>query len=201
MTKRTLVLTLTLISSLLLLCSCGGDDNGPTEPTAAQLTADGWVKFSAGNYGSAASDFEAAIGLDPDYKEAYLGLGWTRLYQQSAGLAESALKAYTLKLGTSDNDATAGLALAYHAQDKLEDAIDQASQLLSSNPGWSLSRDPSANYLDIALVLAHSYYETGQFASCLNVVKQYFDSGFDIDPSTDQGREQLAAKLESLYTG
>ncbi len=201
MTKRTLLLALILISSFLLLCGCGGDGDGPTEPTAPELTADGWIKFGAANYAGAASDFEAAIGLDPDYQQAYLGLGWTRLYQQSAGLAESALKAYSLKLGTSDNDAIAGLALAYHAQDKLEDAMDQANQLLSSNPVWNFSHDPSTNYLDIALVLAHGYYETGQFAGCLNVVQQYFDSGFNVDPSTDQGRDQLAAKLESLYTG
>lgn len=201
MTKRILLLILFSISSLLLFCSCDDDGNGPTEPTAAQLTADGWIKFEAGDDGGAASDFKAANGLDPAYEEAYLGLGWAELRQSHAGLAEEAFETYFLKISGSNDDATAGLALAYHAQDKFQDAIDKATQLLSSSSDWSLGHGSSIDHLDVALVLAHSYYETAQFQSSLEVVRDYFDSGFSVDPDTDQGRDQLAAKLESLYTG
>lgn len=200
MTKRSLLLTAVLLSSLLLLYGCGDDDGGPTQPTAAELTDQGWAKFQAGDFDGASADFGAATDLDPEYEEAYLGLGWAELRQSHAGLAEDAFETYLLKASGSD-DADAGLALAYHAQDKFQDAIDKAGQLLSSNPSWSFSHDASIDYLDLALVLAHSYYETAEYQESLDVVKQYFDPNFNPDVGTDAGREQLAGKLESLYTG
>ncbi len=199
MTKRTLLLAAMLFCMLALLSGCDDEDNGVVV-TAEQLTNEGWNKFEAGDYGGAASSFEAAVALDTSYHPAYLGLGWAHLKQRNAGLAEEALKTYSLKVSGSD-DAIAGLALACHAQDKLKDAIDYATQLLSSDPTWSFSHDVSSNYLDVALVLAHSYYETGDFQSSLDVVNQYFDPGFSVDPNTDQGRADLAVKLDSLYTG
>jgi outer membrane protein assembly factor BamD (BamD/ComL family) len=203
MTKRILLLLPILACSILLLCGCGdGDDNG-TKITAEQLTNQGWGKFTAGDYTGASLDFKAANGLDPTYEAAYLGLGWAELKKSSAGLAESAFKTYLQKTSNSEGiTATiAGLALAYHAQDKFQDAIDQAEDLLTSSPNWEFSRDASTNHLDIALVMAQSYYEIGEFQSSLDVVRQYFDAGFSVDLTTDDGRKQLADKLESLYTG
>ena len=204
MTKRILLLLPILACSIILLCCCGdGDDNGP-DVTPEQLTNQGWTKFAAGDYTNATLDFKAAIGLNANYADAYLGLGWAELKKSSAGLAESAFDAYLLKSSDSNGivAANAGLVFAYHAQDKFQDAIDQAEDFLSSNPSWSYTqRDPSTDYLDIALVLAYSYYEIGEFQSSLDVIKQYFDAGFNPDLTTDEGRKQLADKLESLYTG
>jgi len=199
MTKGILPVLLVLICSSLLLCGCGEKEK-VTKVTAEQLTNQGWTKFAAGDYSGAGADFEAAIGLDTTYVDAYLGLGWAELKQFAAGLAEEAFEKYILKGGSSD-DARTGLALACHAQDKCEDAIDNANQLLTSDPDWSFSHDGSTDYLDVALVLAHCYYETAQFESCLDVIKEYFDPGFSVDPNTDQGRTDLAAKLNALYTG
>jgi tetratricopeptide (TPR) repeat protein len=199
MTKKILLLSVVLITSSLLVFGCGKEKK-TTQQTAEQLTEQGWTKFAAGDYGGASADFEAAIGLDTTYSLAYFRLGWSRLYESSAGLAEEAFRKYVSQTpGT--NDTWAGLALACHAQDEFQDAIDYATQLLSSDPSWSFSTDPSTNYLDVALVLAHSYYMTAQFQSCLDVVNQYFDSGFSVDLNTDQGRTDLATKLNSLYTG
>jgi hypothetical protein len=109
---------------------------------------------------------------------------------------------YLAKVSGS-NDAKAGLALAYHAQVKFEDVIiDMAEDVLSSDPSWSFSpHAPSINYLDLALILAESYYETADFSQSLLVVQQYFDPNFVVDPNTSEGRTQLGIKLESLYTG
>jgi tetratricopeptide (TPR) repeat protein len=204
MTKRFLLLLPILACSILLLCGCGDGDDKGTKITAEQLTNQGWTKFTAGDYTGANSDFKAANGLDPNYAPAYLGLGWTELRKSSAGLAESAFNTYLLKSSDSEGiiAASAGLILAYHAQDKFQDAIDQADDFLSSNPSWSFSpRDASMDYMDIALIMAQSYYEIGEFQSSLDVVRQYFDAGFSPDLTTDEGRKQLADKLESLYTG
>jgi tetratricopeptide (TPR) repeat protein len=196
---RKVFLLLVVFITLLLVVGCG-EENGPTEVTAQQLTDQGWTKFAAGDYSGANADFEAAIGLDSTYSLAYFRLGWSRLYESSAGLAEEAFREYVSQTSGS-NDTWAGLALACHAQDEFEDAMDYATQLLSSDPGWSFSTDPSTNYLDVALVLAHSYYMTAQFQSCLDVVNQYFDPSFSVNLDTDQGRTDLATKLNNLYTG
>ena len=185
MTKRSLLLTAVLLSSILLLYGCGDDGGGPTQPTAAELTDQGWAKFRAGDFDGASADFGAATDLDPEYEEAYLGLGWAELRQSHAGLAEDAFETYLLKASSGSDDANAGLALAYHAQDKFQDAIDKASQLLSSNGTWSFSNDASIDYLDLALVLAHSYYQTAEYQESLDVVKQYFDQNFNPDVGTD----------------
>lgn len=188
-----------LLSLLFLLYGCGKDE--VKKITAEELIKQGWAKFDAGDDPGASADFNAALGLDPEADEAYLGLGWAELRQSHAGLAEGPFTTYLSKVSDSD-DAKAGLALAYHAQDKFEDAINMAEEVLSSDPTWSFSpHAPGINYLDLALILADSYYETAEFSQSLTVVQQYFDSNFVVDPDTPEGRKQLADKLENLYTG
>jgi tetratricopeptide (TPR) repeat protein len=199
MKKGCLICGVVLLSSLLLLCGCHKKE--PSKPpSAAELISQGWAKFGAGDDAGAIGDFNAAMGLTADTNDAYLGLGWAELRQSQAGLAEEAFVTYLAKY-PNQIDAEAGLAIAYHAVSKPQDAIDQANAVLSSAPTWSFSHDSRANYLDLALVLADSYYEIGEFSQSLTVVQHYFDSGFNPDLSTDSGRAQLAAKLDSLYTG
>ncbi len=199
MKKRCFLLIGVFLFSLILFYGCGEDKVTP--PNAEKLIEQGWAKFEAGNFNGACADFNAALGLDAEAHDAYFGLGWAELRQNHAGLAEDAFIDYLFKVFYS-NDAEAGLALAYHAQDKFEDAIDMAENVLSSDSSWSFSlHDPSIDYLDLALILAQSYYETADFGQSLTVVQQYFDANFVVDPNTTEGRDQLAAKLESLYTG
>jgi tetratricopeptide (TPR) repeat protein len=200
MKMRHFLLVAALISSLFLLYGCG-DNGGGGGQTAEELVNQGWAKFDAGDNTGASADFKAALGLNAEVEGAYLGLGWAELRQSHAGMAEKAFLNYLSKVSDS-NDAKAGLALAYHAQDKFEDAIDMAEAVLDADQDWSLSpHAPEINYLDLALVLAESYYSIGEFSQSLLVVQQYFDISFDPDVTTDTGRDQLAAKLESLYTG
>jgi len=199
MKKGYFLLIAALISSLLLVYGCGDDDGG-VDQTAEVLIRQGWAKLEAGNNAGASADFNAAMGLSADTNEAYLGLGWAELRQSHAGLAEDAFETYLAKFSDS-NDAKAGLALACHAGQKFEEAIDNASAVLSSDPTWIFSRDSRINHQDLALALAHSYYETADFSQSLTVVQQYFDSSFNPDLGTDEGRDQLAKKLQSLYTG
>jgi tetratricopeptide (TPR) repeat protein len=202
MKKRCFLLIAILFSSLLLLYGCGEDE--VVKPTAEKLIQQGWAKLEAGNNADASADFNAALGLDAEAYEAYLGLGWAELRQNHAGLAENAFVTYLAKVSDSD-DTKAGLALAYHAQNKFEDAIHMAEDVLSSDPPWIFSRDSRIDYLDLALVLAHSYYATDDFSQSLAVLKEYFDDllppNFDPNVETPEGRAELAAEIEELYTG
>lgn len=200
MKKRWFLLIAILFSSLLLVNGCGDDDGG-VDQNVEELIKQGWAKFEAGNDADASADFNAAIGLSADTNEAYLGLGWAELRQSHAGLAENAFVTYLAKVGDS-NDAKAGLALAYHAQNKFEDAIHMAEDVLSSDPPWIFSRDSRIDYLDLALVLADSYYQTAKFSQSLSAVQEYFNlPDFDPDIETPEGQAELAEKIEELYTG
>ena len=199
MNRRYFLLIAVLLSLLLLAYGCGDDDDG-IDQSAEKLTEQGLAKFDAGDYAGASADFNAALGLDPEFYDAYLWLGWAELKLNNAGLAEDAFLTYLAEKTTS-NDAKAGLALAYDAQDEYEGTIDAAEELLSSDPTWTFSRDSEANYLDVALVLAYGYYMTADFAECLQVVQDYFDPAFSVDTSTSEGQQQLADKVNSLYTG
>ena len=202
MNRRCFLLMVALFSSLLLVYGCGEDDDGGGQ-SAQQLINQGWAKFGAGDHAGASADFNAALGLDPQAYEAYFALGWAELRMSHAGLAQNAFETYLDSVSSGSNipDAKAGLALAYHAQDMFNDAIDAAEEVLGANPTWSFSRAPSIDYQDLALILAQSYYEIGDFDQSLQAVRDFLDPAFSADTSTPEGRKQLADKLEDLFTG
>jgi tetratricopeptide (TPR) repeat protein len=202
MKKRYFSLIVILFAILLLVYGCGGNGGGGTQ-TAKELIDQGWTKFKAGNFSGASGDFNAALGLDAAAYEAYLGLGWAELRQNHGGLAENAFVIYVDSTSDSQYQARGGLVLAYLAQAKFQDAITTANVVLSAVPAWTFSSDDSnINHLDLKLALVQSYYEIGDYTQCLDAIQTYFDSAFNPgDVNTDQGREALAEKIESLYTG
>ncbi len=202
MKKTFIPLLITLIFALVIFYGCGGK-KGPKTLTAPELIDQGWTKFKAGDFSGASGDFKAALGLDSTATnyDALLGLGWTELRQNHGGLSEKAFLAYLSKVSDS-NDAKGGLALAYLADDKFEDAITSANAVLSSNPDWAFSNDTNMNQLDVKLVLVQSYYETADYAQSLAAIKLYFDSSFNPgDVNTNEGRIALAKKIQSLNEG
>jgi hypothetical protein len=203
MGKRYFSLLAVLLFLAMLVYGCGKDDNGGGGQTADKLIDQGWTKFDAGNFSGAGGDFSAAIALDSTAKnyEGLLGLGWAELRRSNAGLAEKAFVAYLAKVSTSD-DAKAGLSLAYLAEQKFQDAIDNALSVLSSAPSWSFGHDSNYNHLDLKLVVVQGYCLSANYEQSLAAINQYFDSSFNPgDLNTDQGRKTLADKIETLYTG
>lgn len=191
---------ITSIFALVIFCACGKEKK-PTTLTAPELISQGWTKFEAGNFSGAGGDFDAAIGLDTTANEAYLGLGWAELRQSHGGLAEIAFLKYLSRVSVSDT-AEAGLALAYLADAKFQDAITSAKAVLLSNSTWTFSHDSNINHLDLKLVIVQSYYETADYAQSLAAIKLYFDSSFNPgDVNTYEGRVALAEKIQSLNEG
>src|SRR6056297_3031670 len=66
-----------IISFLLISCGGSSSSSGPSEPTAAELTAEGWTAFETGDYSIALSKFEEALSTDSSYYYALLGKGFT----------------------------------------------------------------------------------------------------------------------------
>ncbi len=201
MQKRWFLLVVLLTGTLLFYLSC--EEKGVDRVTAGELIEKGWQKFEAGNFAGAGSDFTAALSISAnagDSSGGLLGLGWAQLRQDQAGLAEDNLVEH-LNLSSGSDDGRAGLAFAYLGQDKFQSAIDAGEAVLSSNPSWTFGHDGSVNYSDVRLLLAQSYYALADYSESLKIVQQYFDSSFSVDPDTPEGREDLARKIESLYTG
>ena len=84
------------IAALVLFSGCGKDSgSGPSGPTAAELTGEGWVLYDTTSYDEALAKFEEAIDTDSTYYEAYLGRGLISLAdasQYSETLANSDLQ-------------------------------------------------------------------------------------------------------------
>jgi tetratricopeptide (TPR) repeat protein len=201
MQKRWVLLIVLLTGTLLFCLSC--EDKGVGRVTASELIAKGWQKFESGNFAGAGSDFNATLSISTnasDSSGAFLGLGWAELRQNQAGVAENDLIKY-LNLSPGSNDGRAGLAFACLAQEKFESAIDNADAVLSSDPSWKFGHDGSVDYSDLRLLMAQSYYALADYSESLSIVREHFDSNFNIDPGTPEGRRDLANKIESLWTG
>lgn len=198
MRKKSFLLMVILMGTLLFYFSC--EEKGVETITASELIEKGWLKFEAGKLAGAGADFSAAISISTnagDSSGAYLGLSWAQLRQNQAGLAENSFVEY-LFLTPGSDDGRVGLAFAYLAQGKFQNAIDTANVVLSSNSTWSFGHDPSIDHLDLRLLLAQSYYELADFETSLEIV-QYFEPGFNVDPNIPEGRESLADMIESLW--
>lgn len=192
------------LCSLVLALGCGGDGGGPSD-TAASLTASGWALFEKGQYDQAIDKFTRALGLDPEYADAYNGLGWTHAKLDS--LANS-LENFGMCV-TNDPDLTegyAGCAPVYRDYETepahFDSAIAFASEALSQESTFEFSHDTSFNWRDLRLIMAQSYYGLGEFLSA----KEQVDAlgGHSLDPGSPTFVEELAAeieRLEGLYGG
>jgi outer membrane protein assembly factor BamD (BamD/ComL family) len=198
MQKRLFLLMVILTGTLLFCLSC--EKKGVKEITPSELIQQGWLKFEAGNFAGAGSDFSAALSIATikiDSSGAFLGLGWAQLRQNQGGLAENSLVKY-LSLAPGDSDGRAGLAFAYSTppQNKFREAIDTANVVLSSNPSWTFSHDASINSADLHLILAQCYYNIANFDSSLIQVRNYYDPNFWQDVRTPAGKDTLGMKIQ-----
>jgi hypothetical protein len=195
MHKRLFLLVVILMGTLLFYSSCEKKGGGRTTP--GELIQQGWLKFEGQNFVGAESDFSAALSISTtptDSGGALLGLGWAELRQSYGGLAENSLLKYLL-LVPGNNDGRAGLAFAYPTTKKFREAIDTANVVLSSNPTWAFSHDPSINSDDLHLILAQSYYDIAIFDSSLMQVINYYDASFWVDVETPEGKFALGEKI------
>jgi tetratricopeptide (TPR) repeat protein len=198
MQKRLFLIIAILMVTPLFYFSC--EEKGVGRVTPGELIEKGWLKFVAGNFAGAKSDFSAALSISTnagDSSGALLGLGWAELRQDQGGLAENSLIKY-LDFGPELpglNDGRAGLAFAYHTTEKFREAIDTANVVLSSNPTWAFSHDASVDSNDLHLLLAQCYCLIAIFDSSLIQVREYYDPNFWVDVSTPAGKFALGEKI------
>ena len=76
-----------LVSVFIVLSGCSLLTT--PQPSASELTADGWEYFSNGYYRSALESFNEALNTKSGYSPAMLGKGWTHLMRKEMNEAEN----------------------------------------------------------------------------------------------------------------
>ncbi len=195
---RPVLLSFILLSALLIMTfsmsGCGEEE----QPTASEIGAEGWELYEARDYSGSLEKFNEAVSTDPDYADAYVGLGWA--YGKMAQLTECVSSFRTALSKDAQNvDALAGIALAYLADDEYDQAIAKASQLLAISPDYSFEHG-SVTSRNLHLVLAESYYYTGDLAKAQSEV-DILNPGNELDSSSEDYAARLLEELERTSGG
>lgn len=194
MSHRFTLLSSIILSALLIgLSGCGEDE--PEGPTAEEVTNEGWVLYAARDYTGALAKFDEAITEDPNYVDAYVGMGWS--YGKMTQLADCISSFQTaLAKDAQNEDALAGIALAYLASDEYDQAIANASQVLTINPSYSFAHG-NVTSRNLHIVLAESYYYKGDFEDAQSQV-DILNPGNGLNPADEDYLAGLLKEIEKV---
>lgn len=170
------------------------------EPEADDFVEYGWALYAERDFRGAFAEFQEGISLDSLYIDGYNGSGWCYTEFNSPDTAISHFNKglnYTTVNDQIRFEMLAGLALSYHAIGDYTRAISKGAELYGFQPLFEFTYDLRINYVDIAVLVAASYYAQGSFPEALIWV-QKLDADFSVDVSTTEGRADLIVKIEAL---
>ena len=194
-----IVIALLIVAAWISIPSCSFDS--PTDQTSAtDLVTEGWKAYSARDYSTAASKFDAAITKDASLVDAYNGSGWSNAKLDNLDLA---LTNFSIGLSkdSTNLDILAGLAYVDNARKDYASSDASALEVLDTNPEWSFRADTTITGLDLRLLLAGNYFAEGSYALSLaqvHVLDPAFAPGLDV--STVAGQTVLAQEIELLHS-
>ncbi len=193
------VLGICLVFSFACSSTMEPDPPDPVDgPTFAELAAEGWTLFEAGNYASAVSKFQEAKNKDRGQVEGYVGLGWSHFKNGNTSSAISEFSFGNSQSG-ADADLFGGWAFALNAAQEYVDSNTQVDRALADNASWAFSHDSNIGANDLTLLKAENHFLLGNFSESLSVVQQ-LNTAFDADVSTSDGQSALAAEIERLQS-
>src|SRR5689334_7128005 len=189
---------LLVFAAALCLAACKKDSGTepPPPPTAAELVAQGWTAFAAGNFVTAKARFTSAIALDATIADAYNGAGWSDAHLGLLSEAETRFGEGRARPGAT-LDLLAGLSIVHNASKDYALSVLEADTLFTADAGWAFSRDTSVNSADVRVAVAESYYAMGNFSASMAAVV-VLNPSFSADVLTVDGRTALAAEIERL---
>ena len=114
--------------------------------TAKDYYRSGYDKFHEGNFSQAVSDYTKAIGLDKDYKDAYLARG---LAYDELNNFDKSIEDYTrvIELNSWDMDAYRSRGNAYGSQGKFDLAIADYTKAIEIKPTSNAYDDRAIAYM------------------------------------------------------
>ncbi len=176
--------------------SCGGDEPESTTLTADMVVSQGWTEYAAGGYESAIIKFQSALAMSPENSEAYNGIAWS-----NAKLGKVTDSVDNFKKAVSKNpqnaDAHAGLAGIYFISSNYELTIASAKQALTIKFDYQSPHD-KIKAGDLHLLLAQSYYNTGDYASAKAQIEMLGVYGKTLDPSSPTYSSDLLIAIDEL---
>lgn len=158
---------------LLATTGCGGGTaTGGTSGSAETLSFEGWSDYVTGDYTKSEEIFLDALSLDPQFSEAYNGLGWLKFQQAGQETNTEARDAMlqssrqNFQKATSANpenvDAWVGLAGLELHLGNWQDARDAANRVLTLEPNF-FSKHDNIDFKDVHLILGQAYFYLGAF--------------------------------------
>jgi len=214
---------------LVLLMACilvGSGCRKQVTATDEDMSEYGWMLYTEGKFPESNEWFLSAVLRDTTYTDGYNGQGWTfgklgeidsSIVRFTKGLA----KAYEdttwedMKLLMQDPphdpaiECTAGLTLAYHANNLHGKSLQYGIQLLTmvndssytvnkGNPAWKFSRDANINSKHIIWTISSSYFSQGKYKESLDYANRLnvIDSTFDV--TIVEGIQKLSIEIARL---
>ena len=149
-----------------------------TEPNSALgHYANGWIANEGSQFDLSLAEYQRALVIDPEFAEAYNGLGVAYL---NLGQTDKAISSFerALKLSPGLLHARINLGLAYFDRGQFDDAIRENERVLSANP----------NIAVVHFNLALAYHNKSEFARAI----PHYQEALRIDPKLVQAYFNLA---------
>jgi tetratricopeptide (TPR) repeat protein len=197
---------LRVIIIVFILFSCGGGNiNQPViQESAQEFVRLGWKAYEAGDYDTALSKFGSARKLDPNFGEAYSGLGWTNFgIQELTSASQSFVQANLLD--SLSIDPIIGNIFVEFERNNYQNAITWAKRAIvrdsvkfggKATQRYVFKHNTRANATQVHKIVALSYYYMGEFEKSYNHLKQFLNPALQLDPTSLIFPRQL---LEELY--
>ncbi len=198
-TRPSVLIASAIVTVLFCSCISGPDDVIVLPPVDTYYTkvAEGWLEFESRHYQNAVTVFSEASEIDPLPAEAYLGLGWC--YAMLDQMDDS-LSTFDLAI-TKEPESPHGYAseaFVYLARNEFAAAIDTASEAISlGGEGYVYGQLPDVRTRNLRLLMAGSYYATGQYEDARMQV-DILKPGNNLDQDSGAYKQELLLEIENL---
>lgn len=142
----------------------------------------GWTAYNLGNFTQSLLSFERALNSDPEFADAYNGVGWSNLsLSLSLKLSQEAFQ-NAVRFDPSNADAWVGLANVLYLRNRdntdFEDSIRSIDNALQGDHKYLFRHDYQSN-ADLFALKAACYYYLGDNKN----TKQEIENTLGIDPT------------------
>jgi tetratricopeptide (TPR) repeat protein len=159
---------------LILVISCSDNNGNDNEKIYEKEIESAWSAFNSGDYDEAINFFNKAKANNPNRYEAFLGLSWSILLNNSTQsyneVKTNAEQVLTLKAG--QKDAIAALGLVENLLKNYTESNTQISSLAALDNNWFFSQKQSITILKLYMVEAQNHFQLGNYASSLTSIKK-----------------------------
>lgn len=155
-----------IISVFIILTQIGcSDDIDSDTSSAISHSEQGWISYNSGNYTQALLNFERALNSNPEYADAYNGVGWSQLsLSLTLTLAQESFQ-NAVRYDSANADAWIGLANVLYMRNKensdFRSAIRAIDNALDADNTF-LYRHDYQSIADIYALKAACYFYLGE---------------------------------------